>query len=71
MQKSKVPRIQEALELTYEHKIGIQGNILFGDSAETPETANESMHWWSQNLSLSINLTLIVFQEPRLSGGTT
>ena len=60
--KSKVPRIQEALELTYEHKIGIQGNILFGDSAETPETANESMHWWSQNRHFQINLTpLIVF----------
>ena len=66
--KSKVPRIQEALELTYEHKIGIQGNILFGDSAETPETANESMHWWSQNRHFQINLTpLIVFPGSRLS----
>jgi radical SAM superfamily enzyme YgiQ (UPF0313 family) len=60
--KSRVPRIQEALDLTYEYKIGIQGNLLFGDSAETLETANESLYWWSRNRHFQINLTpLIVF----------
>ena len=33
--KSKVPRIQEALELTYEHKIEYKVTYFFGDSAET------------------------------------
>ena len=60
--KSRVPRIQEALDLTYKYKIGIQGNILFGDSAETLDTANESMYWWSKNRHFQVNLTpLIVF----------
>jgi anaerobic magnesium-protoporphyrin IX monomethyl ester cyclase len=47
--KSKTTRIDKVLASTYEKKIGIQGNLIFGDPQETLETANESMHWWSQN----------------------
>lgn len=47
--KSKKTRIHEVLGNTYRHKIGIQGNLIFGDSAETLETANESMRWWAEN----------------------
>lgn len=62
LKKSKTPRIQSALDMTLQHKIGIQGNLLFGDSAETLDTANESMHWWASNRHYQINLTpLIVF----------
>jgi radical SAM superfamily enzyme YgiQ (UPF0313 family) len=60
--KTKPDRIATALALTYEHHIGIQGNLLFGDTAETLETANESMHWWAFNRRYQINLTpLMVF----------
>lgn len=60
--KSKKARVEEALRLTNHYKIGIQGNLLFGDSAETIETANESMDWWAHNRRYQINLTpLIVF----------
>lgn len=60
--KTKPDRIAAALALTYEHRIGIQGNLLFGDKAETLETANESMHWWAFNRRYLINLTpLMVF----------
>ena len=60
--KSKTDRIDEALDMTYESEIGIQGNLLFGDSAETLDTANESMHWWAHNRRYQINLTpLMVF----------
>lgn len=60
--KTKPERIDAALALTYQYKIGIQGNLLFGDKAETLETANESMHWWAHNRRYMINLTpLIVF----------
>lgn len=60
--KSKKARVEEALALTKKYKIGIQGNLLFGDSAETLETANESMAWWEANRQYQINLTpLIVF----------
>ncbi len=60
--KTKPDRIAAALALTYEYHIGIQGNLLFGDKAETLETANESMHWWASNRRYLINLTpLMVF----------
>lgn len=58
--KAKPERIATALALTYEHDIGIQGNLLFGDKAETLETANESMHWWAFNRRYQINLTPLV-----------
>ncbi len=60
--KSKVDQIQKALDLTRATGIGIQGNLLFGDSAETLETANESMGWWVKNRQFAIWLTpLLVF----------
>lgn len=62
LKKSKTPRIESTLDLTSKYKIGIQGNLLFGDTAETLDTANESMHWWAANRRYQINLTpLIVF----------
>jgi hypothetical protein len=62
LKKSKTHRIDSSLDLTYKYRIGIQGNLLFGDSAETLETANESMHWWAANRRYQINLTpLMVF----------
>ena len=60
--KSKVREIDDALALTFDNDIGIQGNLLFGDSSETLVTANESMHWWSKNRRYQIHLTpLMVF----------
>ncbi len=47
--KSKKERIHEVLGNTYRYQIGIQGNLIFGDSAETLDTANESMRWWAEN----------------------
>lgn len=52
--KSKKERIHSVLNNTYEHQIGIQGNIIFGDSAESLATANESMDWWANNKHLMI-----------------
>src|SRR5579871_120787 len=55
--KSKTERIDDVLRRTYDRKIGIQGNLIFGDTAETLETANESMHWWSQHRQFMVNLS--------------
>jgi anaerobic magnesium-protoporphyrin IX monomethyl ester cyclase len=55
--KSTTEEVQRALDLTAEAGIGIQGNLIFGDSAETLNTANESLLWWSKNRRYSIYLS--------------
>ena len=56
MQKgSKVERIDAVLKSTYDARIGIQGNLIFGDTAETLATANESMSWWAHHREYMIN----------------
>jgi len=55
--KAKKSKIEHALSLTYKNRIGIQGNLIFGDTAEDLETANESMQWWSENRHFQINLS--------------
>lgn len=55
--KAKKSRIEEALTLTHKHHIGIQGNLIFGDTAETLETANESMLWWAEHRHFQVNLS--------------
>ncbi len=57
MKKSKKERIEVSLAQTQQEQIGIQGNLIFGDTAETLETANESMKWWAENRHFPINLT--------------
>jgi radical SAM superfamily enzyme YgiQ (UPF0313 family)/transcription elongation factor Elf1 len=54
--KTKGNRVAEALEETYQNNIGIQGNFIFGDSAETMETAEKTIKWWSQHKKFTINL---------------
>lgn len=55
--KTKPERINSTLRQTYEKKIGIQGNLIFFDTAETMETANESMSWWYNNREYQIYLS--------------
>jgi len=53
----KLSQIENALELTYRAKVGIQGNFIFGDQAETWETANQTLQWWFNNRKYLINLS--------------
>jgi radical SAM superfamily enzyme YgiQ (UPF0313 family) len=55
-----ISQIENALELTYKAKIGIQGNFIFGDKAETWETANQTLQWWLNNRKYQINLGKII-----------
>ena len=59
--KKKTTKIQieNALKLTYDAKIAIQGNILFGDPEETEETVKESIDWWKNHPEYGINLFMI------------
>lgn len=54
--KSKKERISAVLESTYNKRIGIQGNLIFGDTSETLETANESLDWWANNRRYMVNI---------------
>lgn len=57
MQKgSRRERIHQVLGYTYDKKIGIQGNLIFGDTSETLATANESMAWWAENRKFMVNV---------------
>lgn len=55
-----VPQIENALYLTRKNKIAIQGNILFGDPAETLTTINESFSWWKSHPEYGLNLSMII-----------
>lgn len=59
--KKKVDRdrLETALDLTHRAKIAIQGNFIFGDSAETIETANETMDWWAAHRDYHVNLAML------------
>lgn len=53
-------QIEEGLRLTYEKGIQIQGNLIFGDTAETSETAAESLTWWYNHRQYQINLARVI-----------
>jgi len=52
--------IENALSLAREAGIGIQGNILFGDVAETGESITKGLQWLRENEKYGINANLIV-----------
>ncbi len=47
--KISAEQIENAINLTREAKIGIQGNFLYGDPVETEETINESLRFQEKN----------------------
>jgi hypothetical protein len=49
-------QIEKAISLTKAARIGFQGNFLFGDTYETPETIQETLDWWVKNLEYQIML---------------
>lgn len=51
---------EDALRLVNEAGIGVQGCLIFGDVAETRETAENSIEWWKRHLHFGLQLSLIV-----------
>ena len=51
------PELATALAETHAHRVGILGNFIFGDAAETIETANDTMDWWSRHRQYQIALS--------------
>lgn len=60
MEKHITPeQIHEAVHMTLSHGISIQGNFIFGDKAETRETAEETLRFWREHSDAGILLGFI------------
>ncbi|MBU2633624.1 MAG: B12-binding domain-containing radical SAM protein [Nanoarchaeota archaeon] len=60
MKKPITPEeINNAFHKTMNVGIAIQGNFIFGDTAETKETVRETIDWWKKNTSGQISLEYI------------
>lgn len=60
MNKHILPEeIEQALKLTYDAGICIQGNFIFGDEEETMETFSETLTWWREHRKYNLNLAFI------------
>jgi len=51
--------VKNAAKVTYESKLFVQANFLFGDSADTVESIDETLNWWAANRVYGINLSPI------------
>lgn len=54
--KISVDQITTALDLITRANINFQGNFIFGDRAETPDTANETLDWWRRHRHYAIQV---------------
>jgi len=60
MRKHITPtQIDKAIELTMKHHLAMQANFIFGDLAETQETAQETLNYFKSNGKAGINLGFI------------
>lgn len=60
MKKHITPaQIHRAVELTAKHQISLQGNFIFGDKAETLQTARETLSYWKTHSNSGIVLGYI------------
>jgi anaerobic magnesium-protoporphyrin IX monomethyl ester cyclase len=55
-----IEQTNKALELVHDAGIGIQGVLIFGDKAETIETAKTSLNWWMEHIHYDIQLSAII-----------
>jgi len=60
MKKPITPlQIDSVIKLAFEEKMGLQGNFIFGDVAETKETAKETLNYWKHNCKGQIQIGFI------------
>lgn len=62
-----IEQIEKTLSVVYESGIPFEGAFIFGDEAETYETAMNTLNWWEKHAEYKINLnTITVFPGCRL-----
>lgn len=60
MKKPITPeQINDSFYKTIKAGIGLQANFIFGDTAETKETAKETIDWWKKNARGQVSLEFI------------
>jgi len=60
MKKHITPeQIDNAVRLTLKNNVSVQGNFIFGDKAETIQTAHETLDYWKRNNNAGIILGFI------------
>jgi len=61
MKKMITPeQIDKAIKETFKNNIAIQANFIFGDIAETKETAQETLNYWKENCEGQAHLAFIM-----------
>ena len=59
MKKITLKQINNALELTHEIGIDIQGGLIFGDINETSESVKNSLEWYDEHPEYALDLNMI------------
>jgi radical SAM superfamily enzyme YgiQ (UPF0313 family) len=54
-----VEQMERTLAMVYKSGVSLEGAFIFGDIAETWETANNTLKWWRDHAEYRINLNLI------------
>lgn len=55
-----IEQTERSLKLVYEAGLGIQGILIFGDVAETVESATRTLNWWKEHIQYELQLSLII-----------
>jgi len=58
--KITIEQTERALDIVYRAGIGIQGVLIFGDIAETLESAKRTIEWWKNNIRYELQLSAII-----------
>ena len=54
------PQIERAVKMTLDKEVSLQGNFIFGDVAETAETARETLNYWKEHIEAGILLAWVM-----------
>lgn len=55
-----IAQTERALEIVYKAGVGIQGVLIFGDPAETIETATRTLEWWKAHRQYELQLSAVI-----------
>ena len=53
---TKIPDLVRAVDMTYSARLQVQGNYIFGDPAETVDSAAETFSLWLKQRKVGINM---------------